>query len=80
MVRTGLAIAIPVGTYARIAPRSIFAVKQSIDVGVGVVDADYRGDLGVDPINNSDDKFGSSKGAGLPSSSSKRLVHLRWRR
>ena len=39
VVWTGLAIAIPVGTYARIAPRSGIAVKQPIDVEAVVVDA-----------------------------------------
>ncbi len=31
------------GTYGRIAPRSGLAWKNSIDVGAGVIDADYRG-------------------------------------
>ena len=33
---TDLSIAIPEGTYARIAPRSGLAAKHSIDVGAGV--------------------------------------------
>ncbi len=37
-----ISIAIPEGTYARIAPRSGLAWKNSIDVGAGVVDYDYR--------------------------------------
>lgn len=44
---TGLSIACPPGTYARIAPRSGLAVKRGIDCGAGVVDADYRGPVGV---------------------------------
>jgi len=31
------------GTYGRVAPRSGLAWKHSIDVGAGVIDADYRG-------------------------------------
>ena len=57
VVRTGLAIAIPVGTYARIAPCSVLAVKRSIDVGAGVIGADCRGELGAVLINNSEDEF-----------------------
>ncbi|KAE8729224.1 Deoxyuridine 5'-triphosphate nucleotidohydrolase [Hibiscus syriacus] len=38
-----LSISIPEGTYARVAPRSGLAWKHSIDVGAGVIDADYRG-------------------------------------
>ena len=47
IVKTDLSIACPAGTYARIAPRSGLAVKKFIDVGAGVVDADYRGPVGV---------------------------------
>ena len=47
LVKTDISIACPVGTYARIAPRSGLAVKHGIDVGAGVVDADYRGPVGV---------------------------------
>ena len=62
----GLAIAIPVGTYARIALGSGLVVKRSIDVGAGVVDAEYRSKLGGALINNPDDKFRVQQGTGLP--------------
>jgi deoxyuridine 5'-triphosphate nucleotidohydrolase len=42
LVPTDLSINIPDGCYARIAPRSGLAWKNSIDVGAGVVDFDYR--------------------------------------
>jgi dUTP pyrophosphatase len=44
--RTGLAVAIPTGYYGRIAPRSGLASKQGLDVLAGVIDADYRGEIG----------------------------------
>ena len=44
LVPTGLSIAIPVGNYGRVAPRSGLAAKNFIDVGAGVVDPDYRGE------------------------------------
>lgn len=47
IVPTDLSLACPIGTYGRIAPRSGLAVKHGIDVGAGVVDADYRGPVGV---------------------------------
>ena len=50
--RTGLAIACPSGTYARIAPRSGLALKHNLSIGAGVVDADYRGEVGILLINN----------------------------
>ncbi|KAJ4964846.1 hypothetical protein NE237_016695 [Protea cynaroides] len=57
LVPTGLSIAIPEETYARIAPRSGLAWKHSIDVGAGVIDADYRGSIGVILFNHSDVDF-----------------------
>ena len=36
------------GVYARIAPRSGLAWRAHLHVGAGVVDADYRGSIGVD--------------------------------
>jgi dUTP pyrophosphatase len=47
LVPTDLSIACPPGTYGRIAPRSGLAYKHGIDVGAGVIDADYRGPVGV---------------------------------
>lgn len=57
VVRTDISIAIPDGTYGRVASRSGLAVKHGIDVGAGVVDADYRGPLGVVLFNHSNADF-----------------------
>ena len=40
-----------------VVPRSGLAWKHSIDVGAGVIDADYRGPLGVILFNHSDVDF-----------------------
>ena len=53
VISTGIAIATPAGTYARIAPRSGLAAKHSIDIGAGVIDQDYRGEVKVLLVNNS---------------------------
>ncbi len=45
IVRTGIAIEVPNGYYARIAPRSGLAVKNGIHVMAGVIDPDYRGEV-----------------------------------
>lgn len=39
------------------APRSGLALKHAIDVGAGVIDADYRGPVGVILFNHSDVDF-----------------------
>ncbi|PGH23254.1 deoxyuridine 5'-triphosphate nucleotidohydrolase [Polytolypa hystricis UAMH7299] len=62
LVSTGLAIAVPEGTYGRIAPRSGLAVKNFIDTGAGVIDADYRGEVKVLLFNFSDADFEINEG------------------
>ena len=47
--------------YMRIAPRSGLSVKNNIDIGAGVVDYDYRGEIFVCFINNDNDKTYSIK-------------------
>lgn len=42
---TGIAVAVPPGTYGRIAPRSGLAARYGIDVLAGVVDPDYTGEI-----------------------------------
>lgn len=57
LIPTDLKMKIPEGTYGRIAPRSGLAWKNSIDVGAGVIDFDYRGAVGVILFNHSDKDF-----------------------
>lgn len=57
LVDTDISIAVPAGTYGRVAPRSGLASKFSIDVGAGVIDADYRGPVKVLLFNLSDVDF-----------------------
>ncbi|KAL4797487.1 dUTPase-like protein [Aspergillus venezuelensis] len=62
LVDTGLAIAVPEGTYGRVAPRSGLASKNFIDVGAGVIDADYRGEVKVLLFNFSETDFTVKEG------------------
>eukprot|EP00455_Lapot_gusevi_P050339 TRINITY_DN727_c0_g1_i2.p1 TRINITY_DN727_c0_g1~~TRINITY_DN727_c0_g1_i2.p1 ORF type:complete len:189 (+),score=46.74 TRINITY_DN727_c0_g1_i2:40-606(+) len=57
LVPTDLAIKVPEGTYGRIAPRSGLAWKHHLDIGAGVIDADYRGNVGVVLFNHSEVDF-----------------------
>lgn len=61
-VPTGVRVAVPPGYYGRVAPRSGLAVKKFVDVGAGVIDADYRGDIGVVLFNLSDVPFEVKRG------------------
>ena len=55
-------MAFPLGCYGRIAPRSGLALKKFIDVGAGVIDADYRGELGVILFNFGNEDFVINQG------------------
>ena len=59
IVKTGLFIALPVGSEAQVRPRSGLAAKKGITVlnAPGTVDADYRGEIGVILVNLSNDDF-----------------------
>ncbi|XP_073986254.1 deoxyuridine triphosphatase isoform X2 [Rhodnius prolixus] len=57
LIKTDLQIDLPEGCYGRIAPRSGLAWKNHIDVGAGVVDADYRGNIGVVLFNHGSEDF-----------------------
>ena len=57
LVSTGLKIKVPTGTYGRIAPRSGLAWNHHLDVGAGVVDEDYRGELKVVLFNLGQEAF-----------------------
>ena len=59
LVPTGLRIALPEGFEAQIRPRSGLALKHGITVlnSPGTIDADYRGEVMVLPINFSNEPF-----------------------
>ncbi|KAB5563618.1 dUTPase-like protein [Coniochaeta sp. 2T2.1] len=62
LVDTDISMAVPAGTYGRIAPRSGLASKNFIDTGAGVIDADYRGPVKVLLFNHSDTDFPIAEG------------------
>ncbi|KAL6886635.1 dUTP diphosphatase [Trichoderma longibrachiatum] len=62
LVDTDISIAVPAGTYGRIAPRSGLASKHFIDTGAGVIDADYRGPVKVLLFNHADADYEIKEG------------------
>jgi len=75
LIKTDIAIAIPPNTYGRVAPRSGLAWKHSIDVGAGVIDEDYRGNVGVILFNHSDEDFTISHGDRIAQLIIERIMH-----
>ncbi|CAL5431783.1 unnamed protein product [Camellia sinensis] len=57
LISTGLAMEIPCGMYGRIAPRSGLALLHGIDVGAGVIDPDYRGEVKILLFNHNQEEF-----------------------
>ena len=62
VVPTDLAVAVPCGTYGRIAPRSGLAAKHHLAVVAGVIDADYRGNVKIALFNHGNLDFHVLKG------------------
>ena len=62
LVGTGIALSIPDGLYGRVAPRSGLAVKHCINVGAGVIDPDYTGEVKVVLFNHGTEDFEIKKG------------------
>jgi dUTP pyrophosphatase len=64
LVKTGLAIALPVGYELQVRPRSGLALKHGVTVlnTPGTVDGDYRGELMVILINFGKETFKIGKG------------------
>jgi len=52
LIGSGIGIGIPQGRYPRVAPRSGLAYKESIEIGGGVIDADYTGEVKVIMMNH----------------------------
>ena len=57
IVLTDISVILPTGTYGRIAPRSGLAAKCFIHIGAGVIDFDYRGNIGIIIFNHLDKPF-----------------------
>ena len=62
LVGTGITVVLPPGVYGRVAPRSGLAVKHCINVGAGVIDPDYTGEIKVVLFNHGENDFEIKKG------------------
>lgn len=64
LIKTGLAMEIPEGYGMFITPRSGLALKDGITIvnSPGLIDSDYRGEIGIILYNLSEDPFEINKG------------------
>jgi dUTP pyrophosphatase len=61
-ISTGLKLAIPIGYYGMVCSRSGLAFKNGIQVGAGIIDSTYRGEVKCLLFNLSNDYFTVYKG------------------
>lgn len=57
LIPLDISIVLPEGTYGHILPRSGLALKKGIHVGAGIIDEDYRGNVGVLLFNLNNEPF-----------------------
>ena len=62
LIKLDISIELPLQTFGHILPRSGLALKHGIHVGAGVVDQDYRGNVGVLLFNLGTEPFVIKKG------------------
>jgi dUTP pyrophosphatase len=62
LIHTGIRVQIPEGYVGFLKSRSGLSVKNKIEVGAGVIDSNYRGEIMVHLYNFGDNPFVISKG------------------
>lgn len=64
IIKTGLYVELPAGVEAQVRARSGLAIKHGISLvnGIGTIDSDYRGEIGVILINLGDKHYTINRG------------------
>uniref|UniRef100_A0A4X2K7A2 Deoxyuridine 5'-triphosphate nucleotidohydrolase n=1 Tax=Vombatus ursinus TaxID=29139 RepID=A0A4X2K7A2_VOMUR len=62
LMKTDIPNSLPPGCYGKVAPCSGLATKHFTDVGAGVIDEDYRGNVGIVLFNFGKETFEMKKG------------------
>lgn len=80
IIPTGLAVAIPAGYEIQIRARSGLSIKHGIAMvnGVGTIDSDYRGEVGVLVINLGDEPFVVEPGMRIAQMVLNRYEQISW--
>lgn len=81
VVPTGLVMAIPAGYEGQLRARSGLSLKHGICLanGIGTIDADYRGEVGVILINLSDNAFTVERGMRIAQLAIVKVEQAQWR-
>jgi len=80
MIPTGLAIELEPGYEAQIRARSGLSIKNGITMvnGIGTIDADYRGEIGVLVINLGNEKFTIEPNMRIAQMVISKYEHISW--
>lgn len=62
LLPTSIAVKIPVGYCGQLWTKSGLASKKSVEIGAGIIDSDYRGEVKVLFINDSEEDIALKKG------------------
>jgi len=62
LIKLDISIELENGTFGHILPRSSLSLKNGIHIGAGIIDSDYRGNVGVLLFNLSSDTFQVNRG------------------
>lgn len=78
LIKTGLFMAIPEGYVLRLTGRSGLAFKANVEVHPGVIDSDYRGELGVVVHNFNEVDFVVSNGDRICQAYLQEVIRIHW--
>lgn len=80
LIPTGLFIEIPIGYEAQIRARSGLALKNGITManGVGTIDSDYRGEIGLILINLGNENFSINNGDRIGQMVISKYERIKW--
>lgn len=81
LIPSGFAVALPEGTEMQIRARSGLSLKHGITManGVGTIDADYRGEVGVIMVNISNEPFTIEPGMRVAQALIARYEKVTWK-
>jgi dUTP pyrophosphatase len=77
-IPTDLKIQMPPGVYGRVAPRSGMSIKSGVNVGGGVIDPDFRGNIHVILFNHGSNNLVIRTGDRIAQIIFEKIEHFAW--